>query len=96
MSTEARHTKSRELLVLTLPVVWLAGLGVLAHFSGYKLRTPVDAYGFIRAAMAFQRPSDFYVLLWTLMGIGSVITVLVMFLQHMLDKVAPPFEKPRE
>lgn len=81
-----------EIIVLILPVLSLAGLGLLVRGSSYRIQTLADAFGFIKAATLFRRPH--LVVLLTFQGVLAVVVALVLLLQVMLDKVPLPFEKP--
>ncbi len=78
---DKRNTpKLYEIIVLTLPALSLAGLGLLVHVSGYHIHNPSDAFGFIKEATLFRRPRDYFVILLTFPEALAVVAILVLFL----------------
>ncbi len=82
--------KAFEIAILLLPVVLLAAVAVVSSRARMINRHMRTSSGLLW----FRHPRDFVVAFVALQAFSFVIIVLVLFLQTMIDRVAPPFEKP--
>lgn len=80
-----------EIVILLLPVVVLAAVALISSRARMVNRHMSTLSGL---ALLFRHPRDFILAFVALQAFSFVIIVLVLFLQTMIDRVAPPFEKP--
>lgn len=81
-----------EIAILLLPVLLLIGVAVAASIWRPSHTGRVSVLDDLATFLLFREPRFYALAFFTLQAFSVVIIALVMFLQTMIDRVAPPFE----
>lgn len=91
-----RRIKPFEIAMLLLPILLLIGVALMSGGGRSTGSRRSGALNFLIEVLSFQRPHDYISLFLVLQVYSSVIIVVVLFLQFMIDQVPPPFDSEKK